>query len=318
MRHVFILNPVSGKHAPAMRLKPEIESYFKENGGNYAIYVTEYAGHAREIARKEVGKGDSVRLYACGGDGTLFEVVNGMFGDPNAQLALIPCGSGNDYVKTYAEKEAFLDLAAQIQGKTIPVDAIRAGNHISINIGCMGLDANVAAQMIRYKRLPLVSGRMAYHLSVIQNFLGKIGSSFTVWLDGKEIAQDRLLFALAACGRYYGGSYMGAPQSDPTDGLLDITLVRTLPRLKVPFMIQHYKSGAHDRIASVTTHRRGKTLRLKTSQPLPVSVDGEIFFTDDITFEVLPQAVSFVIPKGVQPVWMKQTNQSDKEQMVCL
>ncbi len=318
MRHVFILNPVSGKHAPAMCLKPEIEAYFAQHGGDYAVRVTEYAGHAREIAREEAEKGDGVRLYACGGDGTLFEVVNGMFGYPNAQLALMPCGSGNDYVKTYGEKQAFLDLSAQMEGQVIEADAIRAGEHISINIGCMGLDANVAAQMIRYKRLPLVSGRMAYHLSVVQNFLGKIGAQFTVYIDGKEMASGRLLFALAACGRFYGGSYMGAPNADPTDGLLDITLVKTLSRAKVPFIIRHYKSGEHEKIASYAAHYTGRSLRLKADQPLPVSVDGEIFFSDDITFESLPHSVPFVVPKGVLPGWMKQTNQSDKEQTVCL
>lgn len=318
MRHVFILNPVSGKHAPAMCLKPEIEAYFAQHGGDYAVRVTEYAGHAREIAREEAEKGDGVRLYACGGDGTLFEVVNGMFGYPNAQLALMPCGSGNDYVKTYGEKQAFLDLSAQMEGQVIEADAIRAGEHISINIGCMGLDANVAAQMIRYKRLPLVSGRMAYHLSVVQNFLGKIGARFTVYIDGKEMASGRLLFALAACGRFYGGSYMGAPNADPTDGLLDITLVKTLSRAKVPFIIRHYKSGEHEKIASYAAHYTGRSLRLKADQPLPVSVDGEIFFSDDITFESLPHSVPFVVPKGVLPGWMKQTNQSDKEQTVCL
>ena len=318
MRHVFILNPVSGKHAQAMRLKPEIEAYFTQHGGEYAIRVTEYAGHAKEIAREEAEKWDAVRLYACGGDGTLFEVINGMFGYPNAQLALMPCGSGNDYVKTYGEKEAFLNLAAQVEGEVVPVDAIRAGEHISINIGCMGLDANVAAQMIRYKRLPLVSGRMAYHLSVVQNFLGKIGARFTVYIDGEEVEKERLLFALAANGRYYGGSYMGAPDADPTDGLLEIVTVKTLPRIKVPFIIRYYKSGEHEKIASLTTHRRGRTMRLKADQPLPVSVDGEIFFTDDITFESLPHSVPFVIPEGVHPVWRKQTNQSDKEQLVCL
>ncbi|MCI8497140.1 MAG: hypothetical protein HFE85_02665, partial [Clostridiales bacterium] len=203
-------------------------------------------------------------------------------------------------------------------GEVVQADAIRAGDRICINIGCMGLDANVAAQMIRYKRLPLVSGHMAYHLAVVQNFLGKIGAQFTIYIDGRKISKEKLLFALAACGRYYGGSYMGAPAADPTDGLLSITLVQAIPRVKVPFLIKYYKSGEHDKIDRFASHYTGRSLRLKAEKELPVSVDGEIFYTSDITFESLLQSVPFVVPKGVQPAWKKQTNQSHKEQAVCL
>ena len=94
--------------------------------------------------------------------------------------------------------------------------------------------------------------------------------------------------------------------------------MKTLSRAKVPFIIRHYKSGEHEKIASYAAHYTGRSLRLKADQPLPVSVDGEIFFSDDITFESLPHSVPFVVPKGVLPGWMKQTNQSDKEQTVCL
>ena len=102
MRHVFIVNPAAGKKRGALELLPRIHAAFAgAEEGAYAIRVTRGAGDATAIAREECAGEGSVRLYACGGDGTLTETATGSAGCPRAQIAAVPCGSANDYVRSY-------------------------------------------------------------------------------------------------------------------------------------------------------------------------------------------------------------------------
>ena len=97
MRHVFIVNPAAGKKRGALELLPRIHAAFAgAEEGAYAIRVTRGAGDATAIAREECAGEGSVRLYACGGDGTLTETATGAAGCPRAQIAAVPCGSAND------------------------------------------------------------------------------------------------------------------------------------------------------------------------------------------------------------------------------
>ena len=95
MKHVFILNPVSGRES-AKTLIPVIEDYFKNSEEEYEILKTEYAGHAKELA-SQFHKEDNVCIYATGGDGTLWEVVNGL--KPEVTFSIIPSGTGNDFFR---------------------------------------------------------------------------------------------------------------------------------------------------------------------------------------------------------------------------
>src|SRR5665647_2515123 len=98
MKHVFIINPAAGKGRQACELKPKIEKYCDENSLDCIIHVTSAAYEAIGFVRELAKTGEHMRFYACGGDGTLYEVVNGAFGYPNAEVAVMPLGSGNDFI----------------------------------------------------------------------------------------------------------------------------------------------------------------------------------------------------------------------------
>lgn len=124
-----------------------------------------------------------MRLYACGGDGTLTETATGAAGCPRAQIAAVPCGSANDYVRSYGGTAAFLDIPAQVHGRAVPVDAVDCGDRVSMNSASMGMDAAVAQKMVRYKNLPLVSGPMSYNLAIADVFCHRIGVDLHVVMD---------------------------------------------------------------------------------------------------------------------------------------
>ncbi|MBO7217534.1 MAG: BmrU protein, partial [Clostridia bacterium] len=166
MRDVYIINPAAGRLDSTEELTKEIKKCY---GDDVKILVTEGRGDALLKARAEAETGDEVRIFACGGDGTIFEVLNGIVGFPNASIGVIPIGSANDFIKYfgYDSKPTFLDIKKQKNGTYMPIDLIKAGDKYCMNQCCAGFDARVAAQMTKFKRLPGISGSMAYNLALI-------------------------------------------------------------------------------------------------------------------------------------------------------
>lgn len=302
MRHVFIVNPVAGKGQPARRWAAEAEEYCRAHAEEYFIYETTGPLDAQKYIRNWAGTGEVVRFYACGGDGTLSEVATGARNLPYAEVACIPCGSANDYVRTYGDESRFRNIEALIRGETVSVDAIDCNGRLSLDICAMGMDANVAYKMTRYKNWPLVSGSMAYQMAIADCFVHRIGCDLRVTMeleDGSErVDEGRFFFSLAACGQYYGGGYRGAPAADPTDGLLDFVLIEAMSRLRIPAFLKKYKRGQHMDLP-VCRSARGRRMRVQASRPTVVTVDGECFHAEDVTFAVIPQAVRFVLPRNL-------------------
>lgn len=303
MRHVFILNPVAGKNREAFELRGKIDAYFSRHTElEYSIRITDGVGAATRIAREECAVGDEVRLYACGGDGTLQETASGIpLGSSNVELAVIPCGSGNDYVRTFGNRDDFMHISDLVEADAYPVDAVDCGNRISLNIASMGMDASVGQKMQRYKNLPGVSGSMAYNIAVADVFFHPIGEEMTIEIDGVDglvHRKGRYLMALAANGRYYGGGYCGAPKAVENDGMLDFVLVKKIPRVQIPFVLGQYKKGEHDKIQCLE-HIRGTGMRVVAAKDMVCNVDGECFETKRMSFTVIPSAFRFVIPKRI-------------------
>lgn len=303
MRHVFILNPVAGKNKQALTLRGKIDAYFARHPEmEYVVRLTDGVGAATRIAREECERGDAVRLYACGGDGTLQEVANGLpVCSERIELAVIPCGSGNDYVRIFGGKEAFEDVVSVIEGSAYPVDAVDCGDRVSLNIASIGMDATVALKMQNYKNLPGVSGSAAYNLAIVDVLFHPLGENMEIEIatqDGVEHRSGGYLLALAANGQYYGGGYRGAPKAVENDGVLDFVLVKKISRLQIPGFLSKYKAGAHDGIACIE-HIRGTEMRVKAAKTMVCNVDGECFEKDEMHFSIIPDAFSVVLPEAV-------------------
>lgn len=306
MRHVFILNPAAGKHQPALALAPAIEAACEAAGVAYEILTTTAPGEGTTLAADAIRRAgqEGVRLYACGGDGTLLEVLAAVPPGSGTELAHVPCGSGNDFVRMLGGNDRFLDLAALVAASAVPVDGIRYGEEgkpprYAVNVAAAGIDAATAYEMGRVKRWPLVSGSMAYNLALVKVFFGKLGYQLKVTMDTPEGSVDiegRYLFALGANGQYYGGGYHAAPESKPDDGLLDFVMVEKISRLKILKLLPKYKAGTHLGHPAIHTWR-GTGFTVHSDTPIPVTLDGECFLSSDFKAELIPAAYRFVLPE---------------------
>ncbi len=306
---MFLVNPVSGKEDAGKAMVPHIEKAAAQCGIQPEIVYTKAPRHATELAQQYAGEGGALRLYAVGGDGTLNEVLAGAYLFENAEVASVPCGSGNDFVRSFGQPEDFLNLPALIQGEAIWVDLAKTDGGICAAITSAGLDADVAYNIPKYRRLPLFGGTMAYNISVLERVLHPLGKTLRISLDGHTIQGDYTIVAVCN-GQTYGGGYWAAPMASLQDGLLDIILVKKIGRARVAKIIGKYKKGLHyqngaiiPEMRDVMQHCRAKEVLAVPvgTQRFIVNVDGECGPAPRLYAKVLPHAVRFVLPKGLAP-----------------
>ena len=306
LKHIFIVNPISGKADAGLYLVPDLLDAAKRNEIDYEILVTEYPGHAKDLALERARGEQAVRVYACGGDGTLNEVTEGVFlsQNPQAEIACVPCGSGNDFIRNFGEAEDFLNLDALIQGSGVGIDLMQTHKGVATAICSVGIDADIAYGIPRFRRVPLCGGHMAYNLSILQRLCTKMGRKMLVDLDGRRI-EDEFLIATVCNGSYYGGGFCAAPQADMHDGWLDVILVKKISRMHLAGVLAKYKKGQHmdgDEVArpyrSIMQHYRARHVRITPSdrKTAIVNIDGECRKERELRVQALSNAVRFVLP----------------------
>jgi YegS/Rv2252/BmrU family lipid kinase len=292
MKHFFIVNPVAGK-GKAMKLVPDIIEQCKARNYNYNIVDTGYPGHATEIA-KQASDTKACRIYSVGGDGTLNEVLNGIAGSSSV-LGVIPCGSGNDFIKSIIGS-AIPDniLTATIEGKEKLIDYASVNDKYFVNISSVGFDAEVAYQTGHFKKLPLISGKMAYILGILTTILICKNHHMELKLDNETISGKSLLIA-AGIGKYYGGGIFALPDAEIDDGLFDICHVDAMSRFKILRLFPQYMKGLHGNIKGVHLFK-SKRVEIRSENPIPLNRDGEIILTDKAVFEIFPKSLPFIFP----------------------
>jgi len=299
MKHIFFINPTAGKGHLQEKIVKSIEEHFVNKIKDYEIYFTKCHGDA-EIKSKEIANsGIDATIYACGGEGTVYEVINGVIGHDNINVGVIPCGSANDFLKYFNSKETFFNIASQVNGEVVEMDLIKAGDRYCLNGCSVGMDAMVARDMSIFKNIPFVTGKTAYKLAIVKTFFAKVGVTIKLSIDKKIPEMKRCLFAVIANGPVYGGGYKAAPKAVPNDGELDFTVVDVVSRFKVPSFLSKYKIGDLDGIDYCSTGKC-KSMSFTSSIPIPINLDGEIIEATSMTFEIIKKGIKFIIPKGVK------------------
>lgn len=266
------------------------------------LYVTDAPGDAtRYVAdRCRSAGGELLRFYACGGDGTLNEVVSGAMGFECAEVTCLPVGSGNDYVKYYGGMGKFLDLQSLVDGEVHRVDVMRVGDRYALNVCNFGFDSVVCRTMMEVRRMPIIGGRNSYTTGILKALFTGRRTRCRVAVDGSVVHDGDLLFSTMGNGRYVGGAYMCSPLSLNDDGLIEVCIFKPLPLWRFAQLLKSYRDGSFiDRpdVQSKMTYLRGKTIDIESSHPIDVCLDGEILSGDTFHIEQMPQALRFVVPE---------------------
>ncbi|MBR4864014.1 MAG: YegS/Rv2252/BmrU family lipid kinase [Oscillospiraceae bacterium] len=298
MTHIFIINPAAGSRDRTKEYAKTIESVCTAKGLSYRIAVSAAPGDCTRIAREAAMTGEEVRLYACGGDGTLNEVAAGAAGFPNAAVTVYSGGSGNDFVKLFDDPKAFFQLERLLDPEEAVFDMIRCNDDLALNICSVGLDARIGTDVSNYKRIPLLSGFRAYAVSTVVNLFRRIAEHYVVEINGETMDAEQT-FICVCNGRFYGGGFNPVPEADPTDGLLDVLLVKKVSLLQVPGLIGKYKNGLYKTIPHVVRHFRTDRITIRCDAPTPINLDGELRTAQVVEMRLAEEKIRFFYPKGL-------------------
>ena len=327
MRYLYLLNPAAGKQDCTVQPSPQSRAAAARAGwsaADYTIHTTEYAGHARELARaaaQEAARaGDSLRSWTAGGDGTFMEAMTGGQGFSNAAVGCLPYGSGNDFLRTYGTREEFTDLDAQLAGGEVTIDLLETSLGLSATICAAGLDAQVAYGIPKIRRIPLCGGEVSYLLSIVEQLCGHIGRRVNYTIDAEELTVDCLMRAICN-GRAYGGGFLAAPEADPADGWLDVMIVRRVGRLTIAKLLGMYKNGRHFVIGPLTEedrtyilYRRDRRVAVRHDAgrgPIVATADGECAPCDAVEAVLSPLSGRILQPAPAYERFVAITSSGD-------
>ncbi len=300
MKYIFIINPAAGGGQETASLEKKIEKACAPRAIDYLIHKTENAGDATSFVREFAEKNTPARIYACGGDGTLNEVISGAPTASHLSFGLIPHGTGNDFHRNFEDGKSFFDIEAQIDGESHPIDIFRCNETYGINMINIGFDCDVVERTaILQKKYP-IPRKMAYIAGLMQIFFRRIGVRFRLELADGEKFDKNMTLSLIANGCYCGGGFKTAPRASLTDGLLDVCIIDRVSRPKFLSAIGAYKKGEHldeKHHFDFISYRQTPSLRIKFAKPQTYCVDGQIDITKELKIEVLPSALNFIYPK---------------------
>ena len=299
MKHLFIINPAAGSRNRTQEYSDVIHKICRARELDYEIRVSTAPGECTRIAREAAETGEELRLYACGGDGTLNEVVAGAAGHDNAAVTVFSGGSGNDFVKIFDDPKAFFDLHRLMDADEATFDLIRCNDDLALNICSVGLDARIGTDVSNYKRLPLLHGFRAYAASTVVNVVRGVAEHYVVEVNGETVDGD-MTFICVCNGRYYGGGFNPIPEADPSDGMLDVLLVDKVSRVQVPLVIGKYKDGRYKELADIARYIKTDRIKIICDKPGPVNLDGEMRMAKTVEFSVAKEKIRFFYPKGLR------------------
>ena len=298
MKHLFIINPAAGSRDQSERYSKTIRKICDARGLDYRIAISSAPGNCTQLAREAAETGEEYRIYSCGGDGTLNEVVAGVAGFPNVAVTMYAGGSGNDFVRIFNETEPFRDLERLLDAEEATFDLIRCNDDVSLNICSVGLDARIGNDVANYKRIPLLSGFRAYAVSAVINTIRGVHEHYVVHINGQTVDANQTL--ICACnGRFYGGGFNPVPEADPTDGMLEVLLVTKVSRLKVLEVVGKYKKGLYARYPELIRHFRTDRVVIECDAPTNINLDGELRTAKTVDIRIAEEKLRFFYPKGL-------------------
>ncbi len=297
-QYLAILNPAAGGGRCAQRAAPSIRQ-LSDGGIDLRIVETTHPGHATTLVRRAWQEGQQ-DFIAIGGDGTTYELLNGLFplaaqDGPTPCIGLIPVGSGNSFVRDFSSNGLAYATEAITAGKQRRCDVLRLvhrdGELYFINLLSMGFVADVAA--LRNRRLDSV-GEAGYIISTVVEVARLRCRRFNISVDSGSEDTQPLAFVSFNNSRFTGGKMMMAPHADPQDGKLDYVRAGQLGRLDLLLTFPRIFSGTHIEHPLIST-RKVDRLDFDLDAEVDVMVDGEVLSVVPRRLDVLPGVVRIMV-----------------------
>ncbi len=301
MKHLFIVNPTAGGKDKTEEVRARAAAALASREGSYEIYVTSAPMDAARKIEEEAAKGEHLRVYACGGDGTFNECVCGAALKPNVAVCPFPTGTGNDFCRMFGEeKELFRDLDALLDGEERPIDLLECNGRYSANICSVGVDARIGTDVHKYSKIPLIGGATGYVVSAAVNMFKGISGPMEIRC-GDFTADGKHTLVCACNGRFYGGGFNPSLDARPDDGIMDVYIARKVNLLQFAALIGKYAKGRADELPQFITHlSTSEDVTIRFPEESVAQLDGEALRAREFRFRMVPGALRLIVPRGMR------------------
>ncbi len=315
MKYSFLINPVSGKGGHGDELAKSIKTECEARSLDHEIYFTTGVGSAFEYVKEFAEKypKEKISFFACGGDGTLGEVVNGVMASEGRErlcVGVIPVGTGNDFVRNFSEGD-FSDIGAQIDGSDIKIDLISCNGIFCVNMVNIGFDCEVVCKKASLQRNKMIPSKLAYIIGLAITLIRKPGVKCRISLDGGEYEDKELLLTTFGNGEYCGGGFHSNPESRINNGKINALTVNNISRRKFVSIVGSYKKGTHLVHKDLLQSTLNESLCIDFYSPTNISVDGEVIKVEKhLSMCAVKEAVNFILPRGIK--YLKEKEKAEE------
>lgn len=298
MKSFFIYNPIAGSGNKTEIFYEKINE-LKNKYAEIEVIETKNVGDATIITKRliEEHENETINIFACGGDGTSCEVVNGLATARNVNFGIVPTGSCNDFLKNF-ENYDFMNLENQLNGEIKTIDCLKVNDYYCLNVCNIGFDAKVNYDQIQLRQ-KYHNVKKAYNKAIIKNLLKKLGDEVRIIVDKKEVFNGKSLLMVFGNGEHYGGSFQPFKNTSLNDGICDMMVVKKVGIIRFASLLGRYKVGEvyNNPKIKVVKSFVGKDIEINSPNILTVCIDGETIFTKHIHINIIPKTINFIIPK---------------------
>jgi diacylglycerol kinase (ATP) len=293
-----VVNPAAAG-GRCKKLVPDALNRLRAGGIKLEVVETTGPGQATHMARDGYARGFR-KFIAVGGDGTLYEIVNGLFprreSDDAITLAFLPLGTGNSFLREFSDRGVEHAIEALLARRSQPCDVLRLrhgeGVLHYINLLAMGFAADVAA--LRARRFS-GWGELGYQSSIFISLARLRRRPFPLRIDNEEEIDRRpCLFLTFSNSKFTGGTMLIAPNADVNDGLIEYVRWGPIGRLGLIRNLPTLYDGTHI-LHPMAERRAAKRIDFYLNAPVDVMIDGEVLTLQCQTLDVLPSALQVVV-----------------------
>lgn len=302
MTHIFIINPFAGAKYFAANLRSKLENI---PNLRFFVFNTRHAGYEREVIKRirHLFNDEKIRFYCCGGSGTFRNMLSGFDDFENVEIAFIPHGLSNDFLKVFGEEEEkFSNVEDMVNGEIVYLDYIKTNNGVAMNTCSLGMDLEVCLKNQDYRVLTPFSRQIPYTLSLLHALLFTKPQEYEIEVNGEKIVQKST--ELVFCnGSTFGGNLHFVERADITDGMGELFVSAGLNLGKRISVVKSLVSADYEGVSKKMPKRTTNLLKIRRTdgKPFVINMDGELEQeAKEWECEIVRKGLPFVVPKGLK------------------